>query len=107
MPEPLRLDLSPEERRDLEDARDHDPRPYVRERAAGLLKLADGSSGNWIARHGLLKPRSPDTFYRWYHAHREHGLKSLRVKPGSGRKPAFSPSAPPTGEGEPAPRRAE
>ena len=107
MPEPLRLDLTPQERRDLEDARDHDPRPYVRERAGGLLKLADGYSGNWIARHGLLKPRSPDTFYRWYHEYRERGVEGLRVKPGSGRKPAFSPSAPRTGQGDPDPPRTE
>jgi hypothetical protein len=30
-------------RRELEQARDHDPRPYVRERCAALLKIA----GNW------------------------------------------------------------
>jgi hypothetical protein len=99
MPEPLRLELNEDEQHALEQARDHDPRPYVRERAAGLLKIAQGYSAHAVARYGLLKPHHPDTVYRWYHRYREEGLQSLRVKPGSGRKPAFSPSAAPAGPG--------
>ena len=62
---PLRrtLILTAARRTDLESARDHDPRPYVRERAAALLKIADGQSPHAVARHGLLKPRDPDTLY--------------------------------------------
>ena len=33
--------LSWVQRRELEQARDHDARPYVRERCAALLKIAD------------------------------------------------------------------
>ena len=53
------------QRRDLEQARDHDPRPDVRERCAAVLKVADGTSAHAVARHGLLKPRDPDTVYAW------------------------------------------
>ena len=49
----------------LKEARDHHPEPYVRERSAAILKIADGHSPHWVATHGLLKPRDPDTVYRW------------------------------------------
>ena len=59
------LKLEPTERAELERIRDHDPRPYMRERAAALLKIADGLSPHWVARWGLLKTRDPDTVYSW------------------------------------------
>ena len=92
MPEPLTLELTPDERRTLEELRDHHPKPHEREKAAALIKVSDGHSANWVARHGLLKPRHPDTLYRWIHRYREEGVAGLRVHPGRGRKPAFSPS---------------
>lgn len=36
------LQLSPEQRAELEATRDRDRRPYLREKAAALLKIADG-----------------------------------------------------------------
>jgi hypothetical protein len=72
--------------------RDHDPRPYLREHAAAILKIAAGQSGRQTARYGLLKERWPDTVYRWVARYQAHGLRGLEVKPGRGRKPAFSPS---------------
>ncbi|HEX6751431.1 MAG TPA: IS630 family transposase [Longimicrobium sp.] len=45
--------------------RDHDKRPYLRERAAALLKIGSGMSAHHVARHGLLKPRDPDSVYQW------------------------------------------
>jgi hypothetical protein len=39
---PQTLELSIEQSAELEDLRDHSPLPYVRERAAALLKVADG-----------------------------------------------------------------
>ena len=36
------LRLTPPQRDDLLRHRDHDPRPYVRERGAAILKIADG-----------------------------------------------------------------
>ena len=63
------LELTASQRADLLQHRDHDPRPYVRERCAALLKIADGQSPHAVARHGLLKPRKPDTVssgLTWY-----------------------------------------
>lgn len=81
------------QRQELEQARDHDPRPYVRERCAAVLKIADGASAHAVARHGLLKPRDPDTVYAWlthYLAdglvgltdHRHGGYRRSRLRPG-------------------------
>ena len=60
MPQALTLDLSDDDRRQLENARDHHGKPYVRERATALLKIADGQSGRKVALEGLLKKRKPD-----------------------------------------------
>jgi hypothetical protein len=57
--------LSWTQRRELEQARNHDPRPYVRERCAAVLKIADGASAHAVAHQGLLKARDPDTLYAW------------------------------------------
>ena len=69
--------LSWAQRRELEQARDHDPRPYVRERCAALLKIADGTSVHAVARHGLLKARDPDTVYAWLDYYQDQGLPGL------------------------------
>ena len=76
---PLRrsLDLSDLQRADLLHYRDHDPRPYVRERCAAILKVADGQSAHAVACHGLLKPRDPDTLYSWLNHYEEAGLDGL------------------------------
>ena len=50
------LILTEAQRQELLQLRDHDARPYVRERGAALLKIADGHSPHRVARHGLLKP---------------------------------------------------
>ena len=71
------LDLTETQRADLLQHRDHDPRPYVRERCAALLKIADGLSPHAVARHGLLKPRKPDTVYSWLTWYEQRGLQSV------------------------------
>ncbi len=91
MPNPLEIHLSDEQRSELEWARDHDPRPYLREHAAAILKVAAGQSGRQTALQGLLKARWPDTIYRWVERYQTEGLKGLEVKPGRGRKPSFFP----------------
>ena len=88
------LELSEGERRELERIRDHHPKPYVRERAAAILKLADGLSARFIALFGLLKKRDPETVGAWRRLYLAEGINGLAIKPGRGRKPAFSPSAP-------------
>ena len=90
---PQTLELSAEQRAELEDLRDHSPLPYLRERAAALLKIAGGMPALEVARHGLLRARDSDTIYRWLGRYRTQGLEGLRIRKGRGRKPAFSPSA--------------
>jgi transposase len=46
-----------------------------------------------VGLHRLLKHRRPDTVYEWVRRYRAEGIGGLAVKPGRGRKPAFSPSA--------------
>lgn len=94
MATPLTIELSGEERRELEQARDHHALPYMREKAAAILKIANGQSGRAVALHGLLRHRRTDTVYQWVHRYRTEGLAGLLVRGGRGRKPAFSPSVP-------------
>lgn len=89
-----RLSLAPAERQDLLALRGAAAKPYLRERAAALLKIAAGQSAAAVARTGLLRPRQPATVYRWLRRFRAEGVAGLRDRPGRGRKPAFSPSPP-------------
>jgi hypothetical protein len=78
---PLRrtLELTDAQRQDLQHCRDHDPRPYVRERCAALLKIAAGQSPHAVARRGLLKPRDPDTVYEWLNWYERLGIRSVSM----------------------------
>jgi hypothetical protein len=71
------LALSDDERAALLLHRDHDPKPYVRERCAALLKIADGRSPHAVARAGLLRPRDPDTVYHWLDRYQAEGLPTV------------------------------
>lgn len=84
------LSLSAEQRAELEQAREHDRRSYLRERAAALLKIADGQSAHAVARHGLLRPRTPETVYDWLNRYEREGLAGLIQHPRGWR--GFSPS---------------
>ena len=77
MAERRTLHLEAEARQALEQHRNHDPRPYVRERCAAILKIADGRSPHWVAQHGLLKPHDPDTLYQWLGYYEQAGLPAL------------------------------
>jgi hypothetical protein len=88
------ITLGSEERRALEHLRDTAPKPYLRERAAAILKVAAGIPAAWVARDGLLRPRDPDTVYAWLDRFTAAGPAGLGIRPGRGRKPAFSPSVP-------------
>jgi hypothetical protein len=94
MSEPLSLTLNEDERATLRAARDHHPKAYARERAAALLKYADGTPAKHIARSGLLRTRDEETVAAWVRRYLAVGLAGLRVRPGRGREPAFSPSPP-------------
>jgi len=71
------LTLGTKQRQELMQHRDHDPRPYVRERCAALLKIADGKAPYWVARHGLLKGRDADTLYSWLNLYEADGLAGV------------------------------
>ena len=86
------------ERQTLTELRDHGPKAYLRERAAALLKVADGMPAARVARTGLLRPRKPDTVYAWIDRFLDAGIAGLYVQAGRGRKPAFSPLAEHSGD---------
>ena len=91
------LSLTADQRQGLTDLVRHHPKPYVRERAAALLKIADGAVPAQVAATGVLQPRDPDTIYAWLDRYEAKGLAGLLIRPGRGRRPAFSPSAPGSG----------
>jgi hypothetical protein len=78
------LTLTEEQRQQLLQLRDHDARPSVRERAAALLKIADGETPHQVARPGLLKPRDPDTVYSWLDLYQASGAQGLSAPPQGG-----------------------
>jgi transposase len=92
MPLPLKIELSERQRSELEDLRDHAKLPYLRERAAAILKIADGHSGRETARELLNRAHWQDTIYDWVKRYQVQGVEGLKIRSGRGRKPAFSPS---------------
>lgn len=75
------LDLTLEQRAELVAIRDRDRRAYLRERAAALLQIADGASAHQVARHGLFRPRDPDTVYDWLNRYQQAGPAGLVQRP--------------------------
>lgn len=88
--QPITLNLNVEQHEELKYIRDNYPLPYLRERAAALLKIADGQSGLEVANRGLLKPRDPDTIYAWVKRYQQQGVDGLLIRPGRGRKASSS-----------------
>ncbi|WP_074306419.1 helix-turn-helix domain-containing protein [Singulisphaera sp. GP187] len=78
------LSLTEDQRQQLLQLRDHDDRPYVRERGAALLKIAAGHSPHRVAKQGLLKPRDPDTVYAWLDRYQASGVQGLIDHPQGG-----------------------
>ena len=93
MPVPYQFHVSVAQRSELRQTRDHAQEPYLRERAAVLLKIAGGESLQEAARSAGLKRHHPDTIGAWVHRYEQAGLEGLHIRPGRGRKPAFSPCA--------------
>lgn len=91
MPKKWKLDLSEAQQQELVDLRDHGAEPYLRERAAALLKVAAGWTGLQVAQYGLLKARDPDTVYSWIRHYVAEGIDGLKIRAGRGRKPKFFP----------------
>ena len=89
MPGNLQLKLTAKEEAELINLRDHASKPYLRERAAAILKIGSGLSGREVALNRLNKRRCQDTVYEWVKRYREEGTNGLKVRPGSGRKTLF------------------
>ncbi len=62
MPKALQIKLS---QPGLEQLRDNGAKAYLRERAAAIIKGADGMSASQVALHGLLKPRQYQRVCNW------------------------------------------
>lgn len=92
MPKRLIPILSDGDRHSLIKLRDCSDKPYLRERAGAILKLADGQTASDIAASGLLKKRYRRTVGNWFHRFRAEGVEGLKIRNGRGRKSAFSPS---------------
>ena len=93
MPTSYQLALTPEQETELVRARDHAPQPYLRERAAVLLKIAAGQSIRSAAASGGLKPHHRDSVCSWVARYQTEGVAGLLVRKGRGRKPASFPHA--------------
>ncbi len=93
MPQPFKLTLSETQHAELTVIVTRHPSPYMRERAAALLKVADGLSLREVAMKRLLTIHDPDTLKLWITRYLKEGPTGLQIRKGRGRKPAFSPSA--------------
>jgi hypothetical protein len=81
------LTLTEAHKKELKHVRDHDGRPWARERCAAILKISTGKSPHWVARKGLLKERDPDTVYFWLKLYKEGGVKKILTRqPGGARR---------------------
>gem|GEM_PF-4581201 len=79
--------LSPnaEQRAQLQRPRDTHPKPYIPERAAAPLKLADGHALGVVARAGLLRPRSCTTVRTRLQRFHAEEITRLDIRQGRGR----------------------
>jgi transposase len=91
MPKHRTLTLSEQQYQELTHHRDHAKEPYLRERCAAMLKVAEGAKASHVAHFLLLKPHKPDTIYDWLDRYEQQGIEGLKIQEGRGRKPAFSP----------------
>jgi transposase len=87
------LELTQAQQQELQWARDHHAKAYMRVKAAAILKVRQGEAIRQVAAHGLLKPVHEDTIRDWINRYLQAGLAALLVQQGRGRKPAFSPWA--------------
>lgn len=92
MPKRIRVSLSETQREELVKTRDQHPKAFLRERAAAVLKVADGALLSTVAERGLLKRHEPETVHLWIKRYLHAGVAGWQVQAGRGRKPKFSPS---------------
>lgn len=100
MPKPLTLTLKPDEHSLLQKLVYSHPKAYLRQRAAALLKIAEGHSVNKVARHLLLRRFRQETVSSWLKRFQDEGFDGLLIKAGRGRKPAFQPQFATSGQAQ-------
>jgi len=91
MPNATRIELSAAQRAELERVRSSHSKAYMRERASGVLKVAEGQSVRQVAEYGLLKRHEPETVSGWIKVYQQQGLAGWSIKAGRGRKASFFP----------------
>ncbi len=91
MPARYQLELTESQEAELRSARNRHDKHYIRERAAAILKVAQGQSIRQVAQNGLLRPREPEQVSDWVKRYQQEGFRGLFVREGGGRKPAFFP----------------
>ena len=86
----LKLELTDQQKQELEVAVRRHPVAHLRQKAKALLLIAEGKQGKWIAQSGVVSTCRPNTIYDWVKAYQASGkLEGLSVKAGRGRKPVF------------------
>ena len=60
--------------------RDHHLKAYVRVKAAGILKVWQGTSRRQVAKSGLLKPVRRETVQAWIVRYQRDGVPGLLVQ---------------------------
>lgn len=91
MPKRYRITLSEEQRAKLEAWRRNPPKPYLRRRARAILLVAAGETLSATAAHTYVRV-DRSTVRDWVQRFLAEGPEGLKIRPGRGRKPAFSPS---------------
>jgi hypothetical protein len=85
--------LSDQQYAELIRTRDHHSIPYLRQRAAAIIKVSEGASMTKVGKYGLLRKVRHETISEWIDRYEQEGIHGLYVKEGRGRKPAFFPCA--------------
>jgi transposase len=86
----MHIELTEEQRKRLESWVRNPPKPYLRDRARAILRIADGEPIYKVART-LRTAVHRDTVSNWVKRFLAEGCEGLKIKPGRGRKPVFSP----------------
>ena len=65
MPKYIVVELSENQATELETVRHQHPKAFMRERAAAVLKVAQGETVTAVAEKGLLTRHEPETVHQW------------------------------------------
>src|SRR5579859_222660 len=93
MAEKRKVVLSDQQYAELVKTRDHHAVPYMRQRAAAIIKVSEGASMTHVGKYGLLRKVRHETISEWIDRYEREGINGLYVREGRGRKPAFFPCA--------------